>query len=1268
MAFSAGPADWPEWKRFLHLGEQLLRQPTSAEQRQLILRFAEEAVGGHADLWLSHHYYPIPGEAEVPLLLPSETAPRVVQEAFQSHQTQFDSSESGQAQAAALPLINQEDLLGVLYLEKRDSEGISPARLDYLTGLAAHAAMVLQSNRQASIKNWRYEQIQLVRQVAAQIANITEIDELSEKVTGLIQETFDYYYVAIFTVDDKGMPQYRASARQDGTSHNSQTYHVNRGEGIIGTVAMTGKEVLARDVRLEPRYRYFDLLPETRSEFSLPLKVENRILGVLDIQSEQLDDFHEIDKMVLRALADHIATAVEGARLYNTMQRRAEQLSAMFKISHALTSILDLDLLLAEVVQVLRDTFGYTYVHIYTVHPVRRKIVFQAGSGERAKAYQANEVSFDLDDSLGIIPYVARSGQTVLANDVDKDPHYRPSDLGPIPTGSELSIPLKFSDEVLAVMDVQSDQPGAFDQNDLEMLEALSSSIAVAVRNANVYRSEQWRRKVADSFRNVAGLLSANVHPDELLGRILAALEDNLPCDASAIWLVDGFGKDGRSLRLAAARGVESQKMVEARASSAAVRDWLDQAISAAGPVIRKPHDPYGPLGAALEFPTDYSSIASPLRAGERTLGVLTLAHHSGGRYGAEARDMISTFASYAAVAIQNTRLYNDAQEQAWISTVLLQVSEANQTITTLDDLMRNTLRLIPLLVGVTQAAAFLWDESQQAYLYNQGYGIEGLEAGTVFNEQNNPALARLRATRSLLAVHNPAVELSLPAAAVPSSGGRLILLPLQVRGEFLGGLLVGFHTRHEAEASSEQEEQMLSILQGIAHQTAISLENIRLVEARQEEAYVTAVLLQVAQAVVSLNNLNDILDTIVHLMPILVGIDACIIYLWDPAHSLFVPSEAFSGLRQEERELLKRSYAPGEFALLDAVLNHDTSILCPLSDARLPPALWPELPCLPPDSVPSQAMASLGSWLIGVPLSVKGDVYGVLLAKENSQQPGLRERRLEIINGIAQEVALAVQNEHLQREMVERERIEREIQLAREIQRTFLPNRLTEPPGCEVDARWQTARQVGGDFYDVFKLDKNRFGIVIADVADKGMPAALYMTVTRTLIRASVLHQHSPARVLERVNNLLVPDTQNGMFVTAVFAVLNTDDGVLTYANAGHTRPYILRAAGQVEQLPKGRMALGVFANMPLTEQELVLHPGDSILLFTDGVTDTIAAGGEAFGEARLEEVLAAASGVSAYQLITTVEQALADYRAGEPLADDITLLALRRKPEQTE
>ena len=317
---------------------------------------------------------------------------------------------------------------------------------------------------------------------------------------------------------------------------------------------------------------------------------------------------------------------------------------------------------------------------------------------------------------------------------------------------------------------------------------------------------------------------------------------------------------------------------------------------------------------------------------------------------------------------------------------------------------------------------------------------------------------------------------------------------------------------------------------------------------------------------------------------------------------------------------------------------------------------------------------------LIGLPLAVKGKVLGVLLVEEPDPVPvdnlgsgnanrRLRGKRLEIITGISQQAALAIQNDLLQRETVIQERMAREMQLAREIQRAFLPQIVPDIPGWDLKVFWRTAREVGGDFYDFFELPDGRMGLVIADVADKGMPAALFMTLVRTLVRATVQQLNPPEQVLERVNDILVPDAPQGMFVTLAYAILDIETGELEYANAGHNPPLVFRHnTGALEPFKRTGMALGVLEGNHIEGRQIRLEPQDILIMYTDGVTEAFSPQGDIFGEARLLQTIKnvaeneALNPVNSQTLLETIDQTVTDFIGDSTPSDDLTLLVMKR------
>jgi phosphoserine phosphatase RsbU/P len=1258
------------WKSFLRLGEELLNQPDTISTMNLLNQRVSAQFHCEARLFPVEPSYPLPGEEPV-LTLPSARSPELVEKAYHERKKQKKSTSSHDPEVyeIALLLQTQETLLAILWVSRPPKEPFTNSEIELLEGLVSYVAVSMQVNRQVVLKNWRFDQIALVRSVSSQIATVLDLNELCKRVTRLIQSSFGYYFVSIFTLEPgTDTLNFRASAGEKDSEKSKIRLDLKIGSGMIGSTALSGQEHVAKDVAEDPYFQSIDILPETKAEATIPLIVESRILGVLDIQSCQHESFHENDMLVLRSLADNIALAVESARLYNGIEKRAERLNAVLEINSAISTILDLDTLLKEIVKRIQTRFNYPFVQIFTVHPGRRKVIYQTGSGKRSKYLHTNSYAFELDAPRGLIPYVARTGKPMLVNDVEQHPLYLPSKLPPHNTRSELTIPLIFGSEVLGILDLQSDVANSFTQEDLDLFEGLASVIAVSLRNATLFRTERWRREVADSFQDVAKLLSENIELPTLLDTILTELEKILPCDASAIWLLEQPEMDPSKfgqLHLAASHGVSEKLVTKTLAESDEIKSFLNASLQENKPSIRKPGGPFGPLGKACNFPENYSSVSVPLRAGDTVLGSLTLAHHLEGRYGTETSAISATFANYAAMAIQNARLFASAQQEAWSSTVMLQVAEACQSIASEDELLSTMTRLAPLLVGIDQCCIYLYDQQQSVFMMKSWYGFNPNPEELSIQELDALPFLKLITTQSPVFINNPAEELKLLSLCHSPEESTIVLLPMIARGELLGAFLVSHRIEGEIVVENKFSDQTLAILQGLTQQTAVALENIHLVETRQEEAYITAVLLQVAQAVVSQSNLTDILDTIVQLMPILVGIETCVIYLCDKSTQKFTPAQAIAENRDLRDWLRQKSYMPGEYSLLDEILKNPKMAVCQLESPELSPDKWQEIDCLSFVDEDMEILKSGKNWLLGFPLTIKGDFYGALVVVERDVPSKFQAKRIELLNGVSQQISLAIQDDSLNQEVIIRERMEKEIQLARQIQKTFLPESLPQIKGWNLDLRWNTAREVGGDFYDVFFTLNHKLALVIADVSDKGMPAALYMTVTRTLIRSSAQSLHSPARILARVNELLVSDNpSNGMFVTAVFAVLDPVTGQLNYAIAGHNLPLLYRNdTHQLHSLNKGGSALGVIENAEYDDHATILNQGDTLLFYTDGVTETFSPDEEQFSESGLRKVLTEALQQKKKNVLQFIEEELAKFRASPVLTDDVTMIRIQRE-----
>ncbi len=1076
------PANGSVWRELASLGEKLLSLPTLHQQHRLIVDLVRRQLGGEVTLWLDEAVFQLPG---TPPGAPCSSRPQedLLQQAVAAQRLLRRCPNTDGRYWLAVPLVHQETVLGGLLVVRKAP--YPEEEVEWLEALASIAALAFTTVHRFAVERWRLEQLQLVRKVALQVANVLDVDELADRVTTLIQQTFGYYYVAIFTLDE-GTRRLRfrsnAARRQQVVSPIEE---VALGQGIIGLSAASGEEVVSPDVTHDPRYRYLDGLPETRSEVALPLKIEQRIVGVLDIQSDRPDAFHPNDLLVLRALSDNVARAVDAAQLYTTLRRRAEQLAVVSEVSRRLTARLELEDLMQAAADLLHEHFGYPYVHLFTVHLNRGQIIYRAGSGARSQALTPSaDYIIPLNKPTGLIPWVAQHGQTALINNVQEDPRYQPSPLPPPETASELCVPLIFDEQVVGILDIQSDQPHAFGADDRQLAEAIGDTLAVAIRNADLYRSEQWRRQVAESLREVAILLSEDVSLEQVLEAILQELRRNLPTEAAAIWLMD----EEDNFYVAAAWGVDKARLEAIRRQQPPAAAWLLGALLHDRPGIRRPEDPPGPLGLAAELPPAYSAIAAPLKLGDEPLGILALAHGQRGRYGHEASSLLTTFAGYAAVAIENARLYDRTQEQA----------------------------------------------------------------------------------------------------------------------------------------------------------------------------YASAALLQVAQSVASLPSLEEVLQSVVRSLPILVGIERVVLYGWAKGANRYQALQSY-GLPADQRPGLMRAFAAGHFPLLDAARQRNQIVFCPLENGERP-SDWPQLPPLPAEENEWTLETSRRTpLLMAFPLAIKNESFGVMLIEETDNPQRFRRRRVEILSGVAQQLSMAIQNDQLQSERVARERLQTEIALARQIQQSFIPKRLPSIPGLDLAGDWRTARQVGGDFYDVLPLPDGRVLFFIADVADKGMPAALFMALTRKLVHAAVLQNDSPAAILRHVNRMIYPDCHQGMFVTAVCAIYDPSSGEITYANAGHNPPLLRLPDGSLLRWTRTGMALGVLTETHWKDATLTLPAGSWLCLYTDGVTEVFSAAGRMFGEQGLRNILQSPPATAADLVQTIVQQALAFSSGGEP-QDDLTLLVVHK------
>jgi serine phosphatase RsbU (regulator of sigma subunit) len=298
---------------------------------------------------------------------------------------------------------------------------------------------------------------------------------------------------------------------------------------------------------------------------------------------------------------------------------------------------------------------------------------------------------------------------------------------------------------------------------------------------------------------------------------------------------------------------------------------------------------------------------------------------------------------------------------------------------------------------------------------------------------------------------------------------------------------------------------------------------------------------------------------------------------------------------------------------------------------------------------------------ILCAPMLIQDRLVGVVYVDTSMRTGNFTESDRDLLSAVANQAGITLENARLYGVAVEKGRLEHELNLAREIQQGLLPRRMPQLPGYEVKAIWQAAREMAGDFYDAFPVSENSFGVVMADVSDKGAPSALFMAVARSMIRSYSYAGMSPFETLRQTNDLILDDAESGMFVTVFHSVFQAN-GSSIHINAGHNPPLLYIAKNnEAGYMSRGGRAIGWFPDNPLYESELQLEAGDLIVYYTDGLTDAENPAGVNFGEERLANAVIEAAGQSAEGVLDHIIRSVDAFAEGVPPFDDLTLMVVR-------
>ncbi len=650
-----------------------------------------------------------------------------------------------------------------------------------------------------------------------------------------------------------------------------------------------------------------------------------------------------------------------------------------------------------------------------------------------------------------------------------------------------------------------------------------------------------------------------------------------------------------------------------------------------------------------LERQTARAALFVPLLAGHDVLGMVTVLSVRARALTLSNARTLSVLAGQAAVAIENTRLYAVERRRARQLAIVSDVSSKVAQVLELDELLPIVVREIQDRFGYTYVHVLIEQDNRDLLFFASTHPL-----GDAWRQRgermryHEGIIGWVAAHAQPLLVHDVAKE---PRYA-PGPDNALI----NTRSELAVPLIIGQRVVGVLDVQSDHvnafDDEDLFVMKTLGAQIAIAIQNSRLFETQQIEAYYLNTLLNVAENLVDQESLQDALTTVVTLTTLLVGVARAAIFLYEAASHTFQAAKAY-GLPPE----LQTRFQNLNVAVNGARPNVFTELWRTREPVAIDNARPPDA-----DELNLAALFELEAVIL-FPLIARGEMVGALGVDQGSNSHRFSGEEMRVLTGIANQAAVAIERARLDEQAEEKKRLDHELHLAHQIQASFLPRHPPHLPGYDIGAAWYAAREVSGDFYDLIPLSHGRLGLVIADVSDKGFPAALFMGLTRTIIRTMAIGKPSPREAMERANDVIIADAQSDMFVTAFYGVLDTTDGSILYVNAGHNPPLLYhRAKHTLTPLPEHGIALGIIPNLEQPQAHTQLREGDLIVLYTDGITDALNQAEEEFGVARLGAVILEHADKTAQAVTDEILRAVEEFTQDTAQFDDLTLVVVKR------
>jgi len=971
------------------------------------------------------------------------------------------------------------------------------------------------------------------------------------------------------------------------------------------------------------------------------------------------------------------------------LKRQIKIQKALYEIADAASAVRDMQSFYKKMHEIVGELMyaGNFYIATYDEQSGLLSFPYFVDEVEPARPTQP------LADYHGMTSWVIRTGNMIMhgwnqSNELLASGEIRLPDAGP-PNEDGIAAPLKVDGKTIGVVFVQSYTKGIeYTDEDEDVLEFVAQHVATALTRVRAIEETRQRNSELQIINSVQAGLASKLDMQGIYDLVGDRLREIFSAQIVVMGTYDQAtdllqyvyaGHSGLSEGVMPAEkpDVFERYLLSLQEPLVINENFKNRALELGIRPLQE--DPTVALEDQLLLK---SFLAIPLLAGKHVIGIISLQDsHREHVYSPSDVRLLQTLANSMSVALENARLFDETQR------LLKETEQRNAELAILNSVgeaMAKTLdvKTVTKIVGdkvrdifdADQMGILLFDK--RTNLIHVIYGYDKAHDRYMDGVQIKPIPLGQGLTSKVIELRQPLLLSTREEQEVyghympPELVGQIKMseswlgVPIMVDEDVLGAVFVEEYRPYAYHENHLRLLQTLSSNMGIAIQNArLFDETQRLLKETEDRAAELAVINSVQEGLASKLDMQEIYELVGEKIREIFRNADTNIRIYDPKTNLLHISYSYvSG--QPLNQGMSMPMTGSGFSV-HVLRTHETLVINENMEQEME-----RYGSIPIPGVPITKSA------VFVPLVSGGEGHGMITLFDIEREHAFSESDVRLLETLANSMSVALENARLwEQEKLYRKALEREFEIGREIQAGFLPDTLPQPKGWEIAASLKSAREVAGDFYDVFELPNDKIGLVIADVCDKGLGAALFMTLFRSLIRAvsnvdffvrtQTDELDSSALRLKNaisLTNNYIAETHGdtGMFATIFFGILDPRTGVLTYINGGHLPPMLVNAQGVKEVLKFTGPAVGAMADVDYVIKEAMIEQGESLFAYTDGLTDTENLAGESFNANELIPLLIENQSLS--PMLEEIQKRIADHAAGAKQFDDITMLAVRR------